>query len=102
MSEDVKEVKRDLSEFSDVLSNEIKIEEVSALEFEFDGFIIRRERFHWEIQFEDTEGEQGIVIEREEFVDGKFEFSIDDQKMTLTLEDFDRVDAFAHEKGLIT
>ena len=92
---------RDLSEFADVLAKEITIEQVSALEFEFDNFIIRRERFHWEIVFEDAEGEQGIVIEREEFVDGKFEFDIDGQKMVLTLEDFDRVDAFAHEQGLI-
>ena len=95
------EVKRDLSGFSDVLANEIKIEEVSALEFEFDGFVIRRERNHWEIQFEDAEGEQGIIIERENFTDGKFEFDIDGQKMILTLEDFDRVDKFAHENKLV-
>lgn len=92
---------RDLSEFSDVLAKEIEIEHVTALEFEFEGFVIRRERNHWEIQFEDAEGENGIVIEREEFKDGKLEFDIGDQKMVLTLEDFDRVDKFAHDNKLI-
>ena len=101
VNEDVKEIKRDLSEFSDVLANEVKIEEVSALEFDFDGFIIRRELHHWEIQFEDSEGEQGIIVEREDFVDGKLEFDKDGRMMTFLLEDFDRIEKFAHENGLL-
>jgi hypothetical protein len=92
----------DLHGFSDVLANDIAVEQVQALEFEFDSFVLRRESRHWEIQFEDAEGEQGIVIEREDFADGKFEFDIDGQVNVLTLEEFDRLEKFAYEKGLIS
>ena len=92
---------KDLSNFSDVLANDITVERASALEFVFDRFLIRRELHHWEIQFEDAEGEQGIVVEREDFVDGKFEFDADGKKELLLLEDFDRIDKFAYENGLM-
>jgi hypothetical protein len=91
----------ELNDPSDVLAPDIRVEETTALEFEFDNFVFRREGHHWEIQFEDAEGEQGITVEREDFVDGKFEFDIDVNKECLTLEDFDRIDKFAYEKGLI-
>jgi hypothetical protein len=87
-----------LSGFSDVLANDIEIEQVTAIEFEFDSFILRRESHHWEIQFEDTEGEQGIIVEREDFTNGRFEFEIDGFEHELLLEDFDKIDKFYHEK----
>jgi hypothetical protein len=88
-------------DFSDVLASDIKIEQANALEFEFDNFILRREGHHFEIQYEDSEGEQGIIVEREDFVGGKLEFDIDGQPYELLLEDFDRIEKFAYEKGLI-
>jgi hypothetical protein len=91
----------ELNDPSDVLAPDIRMEETAALEFEFGSFIFRREDHHWEIQFEDSEGEQGIVVEREGFADRKFEFNIDGSKECLTLEDFDRIEKFAYEKGLI-
>jgi hypothetical protein len=91
----------ELNDPSDVLSSDIKIEHTTALEFEFDNFVLRREMRHWEIQFEDAEGEQGIAVEREDFADGKFEFDIDGKIESLLIEDFDRIEKFAYEKGLI-
>ena len=91
---------KDLSEFNDVLSKDIQIEEVSVSEFEFEDGLwsLRRERNHWEIVFESEEGEEGIVVEREDFVDGKFGFEIDGAEYEFLLEDFDRIDKFYHEK----
>jgi hypothetical protein len=91
----------ELNDPLDVLAPDVRVEEVPALEFEFDNFIFRREGHHWEVQFEDSEGEQGIVIEREDFADGKFEFDIDEKKEYLLLEDFDRIEKFAYGNGLI-
>jgi hypothetical protein len=90
----------DLSEFSDVLAKDITIEETTELEFEFENFILRRERAHWEIQFDDEEGEQGIIVEREDFVDGRLEFDIDGKTEVLLIEDFDRIEKFAFDKCL--
>jgi len=92
---------KELNDFSDVLANDITVEELTTSEFEFENFILRRERNHWEIQFEDAEGEQGILIEREDFIDDKFEFDIDGSPVIFLLEDFDRIEKFAFEKGLI-
>jgi hypothetical protein len=92
----------DLSGFSDVLAPDISVDQVSVLEFEFDGFALRRERNHWEIQFEDEEGEQSIVVEREDFGGGKLGFDIDGRPYELLLEDFDRIETFAYENGLIS
>jgi hypothetical protein len=94
---------KDLSEFNDVLAPDIQIEEVSIAEFEFEDGLwsLRRERNHWEIQFEDEEGEQGIVVEREDFVDGKFGFEIDGSEHELLLEDFDKIEKFAFTSKLI-
>lgn len=90
-----------LSDFSDVLAKDIKIEDAAVLEFEFDNFVLRRESRHWEVQFEDAEGEQGIIVEREDFVNGKFEFDIDRSIDILTLEEFDRIERFVYENNLI-
>jgi hypothetical protein len=90
-----------LSDFSDVLAKDIKIEDAAVLEFEFDNFVLRRESRHWEVQFEDAEGEQGIIVEREDFVNGKFEFDIDGSIDILTLEEFDRIEKFVYENNLI-
>lgn len=92
---------KDLSEFSDVLSADASIEYTTSVEFEFDGFVLRRERNHWEIQFEDEQGEQGIIVEREDFINGKLEFYIDSVPYELLLNDFDRIDKFTHENKLI-
>jgi hypothetical protein len=92
---------KELNDFSDVLANDITVDELTTSEFEFDNFILRRERNHWEIQFEDAEGEQCLPIEREDFLDGKFEFDIDGSPVIFLLEDFDRIEKFAFEKGLI-
>ena len=92
---------KELNDFSDVLATDIAIEETKAIEFEFENFTFRRERHHWEIQFEDQEGEQGIIVEREDFVDGKLEFDIDGKKECLLLEDFDRIEKFVYENHLI-
>jgi hypothetical protein len=93
---------KDLSEFNDVLSPNIQIEEQNVLEFEFDNFSLLREGHHWEILIEDAEeGETGIIVEREDFVNGKLEFDIDARPHELLLEDFDRIEKFAYEKGLI-
>ena len=89
------------TDFSDVLAEDITIEEIISQEFEFGDFILRREKNHWEIQFEDAEGEQGIIIEREDFVDGEFEFSIDDNKLSLLLIDFDRIEKFMQDNNLL-
>jgi hypothetical protein len=93
---------KDFNDFSDVLADNITIEQTTAIEFEFNNFILRRESHHWEIQFEDAEGEQGIVVEREDFIDGKFEFEIDDFEHELLLEDFDRIEKFAYDRELIS
>jgi hypothetical protein len=94
---------KDLLGSNDVISKDVQIEEVTISEFEFeDGlWYLRRERNHYEVQFEDEEGEQGIVVEREDFVNGKFGFEIDGSEHELLLEDFDRVEKFMYEKGLI-
>ena len=90
-----------LEDFSDVLAKDIQVEQISALEFEFDNFILRRESHHWEIQFEDAEGEQGVIVEREDFIDGKLGFDIDGRNYILPLEDFDRIENFVFEKNLM-
>ena len=91
-----------LSEFNDVLSKDITVEETTALEFEFENFTIRRERNHWEVQFNSGEnGDEYIVVEREDFVDGKLIFDIDGKPECLLLEDFDRIEKFAYEKNLL-
>jgi hypothetical protein len=90
-----------LSEFNDVLSKDIQVEEIHVIEFEFHGFVLKRERNHWEAFFESGEGEEGMIVEREDFVDGKFGFEIDGSEHELLLEDFDRIEKFAYEKGLI-
>jgi hypothetical protein len=91
---------RDLSEFSDVLSNDIQVEEIAVSEFEFEDGLwsLRRERNHWEILFDSEEGEEGLIVEREAFINGKFGFEIDGSEHELLLEDFDRIDKFYHEK----
>jgi hypothetical protein len=91
---------KDLSEYNDVLSKDIQVEEVNATEFEFEDGLwsLRKERNHWEIVFESEEGEEGIIVEREDFVDGKFGFEIDGSEHELLLDDFDRIDKFYHEK----
>jgi hypothetical protein len=91
----------ELSDPSDVLAPDVQIERTSAIEFEFDGFTLRRESRHWEIQFEDAEGEQGIILEREDFADGKFIFDIDRLSKVLLLDDFDGIEKFAYEKGIL-
>jgi hypothetical protein len=92
---------KDLSEFNDVLANDITVEETTALEFEFENFTLRREKNHWQIEFFSEQGEEVIIVEREDFTNGKLEFDIDGQKECLLLEDFDRIEAFAYEKDLI-
>jgi hypothetical protein len=94
---------KDLSEYNDVLSQDIQIEEVNISEFEFEDGLwsLRRKRNHYEVQFESEEGETGIVVEREDFVDGKFGFEIDGSEHELLLEDFDKIDKFVYEKVLI-
>jgi hypothetical protein len=91
---------KDLSEFNDVLSEDIQIEEISVTEFEFEDGLwsLRRERNHWEIIFESEDGEEGIIVEREEFVNGKFGFEIDGTEYELFIEDVDKIDKFYHEK----
>jgi hypothetical protein len=89
-----------LNEFNDVLSPDIKVEHINALEFEFeDGlWCLRRGRNHWEILLESKDGEEGMIVEREDFLDGKFGFEIDGGEHELLLADFDRIDKFYHEK----
>jgi hypothetical protein len=89
--------------FDGVLSQDIQVEEVSASEFEFDDGLwrLRRERNHWEIIFESEEGEEGMVVEREDFVNGKLGFEINGLEHELLLEDFDRIEKFAYENRLI-
>jgi hypothetical protein len=95
----------DLSDFSDVLDPNAVIEIINVLEFEFDTgmwCLQREQRWHrWEIQFESDEGEESIIVEREDFVDGKLPFDIDGKPYALLLEDFDKIEKFAYEKGLI-
>ena len=89
---------KDLSEFDDVLAKDIAVEKITVLEFEFENFTLRKERNHWEIFIDDAEeGEQGIIVEREDFVDGKFEFDVDGKIEYLMLDDFDRIDKFTYE-----
>jgi hypothetical protein len=91
---------KDLSEFDDVLAKDIQVEETTTTEFEFDDGVwyLKRERNHWEIQFESEDGEEGMIVEREDFVNGKFGFEIDGTEYELLLEDFDKIDKFYHEK----
>jgi hypothetical protein len=91
---------KDLSEYNDVLSKDIQVEETNTTEFEFEDGLwsLRKERNHWEIVFESEDGEEGIIVEREDFLDGKFGFEIDGSEHKLLLEDFDRIDKFYHEK----
>jgi hypothetical protein len=94
---------KDLSEFSDVLSNDIQVEEIAVSEFEFEDGLwsLRKERNHWEIVFESEDGEEGMIVEREDFINGKFGFEIDGSEHELLLEDFDRIEEFAYKNGLI-
>jgi hypothetical protein len=87
-----------LNDFNNVIDKDITIEEVNTIEFDFFDFILRRENNHYEVQFESEEGEIAIVVEREDFVNGKFGFEIDGSEHELLLEDFDRIDKFYHEK----
>lgn len=89
-------------DFSDVISPAAQIELVDVIEFEFDGGVwrLRREGHRWEVQFESEAGEEAIVVEREDFVDGKFDFNIDGAVHTLTLGDFEGVEAFVRERGI--
>jgi hypothetical protein len=93
---------KDLSEFNDVLFQDIQVEESSISEFEFENGLwwIRREKNHWEIVFESEEGEESIVAEREDFTDGRLGFEIDGSEHELLLENFDRIDKFYHENCL--
>jgi hypothetical protein len=93
---------KDLSEFNDVLSKDIQVEETSATEFEFEDGLwsLRKERNHWEILFESEDGEEGIIVEREDFVNGKFEFGIDGNEHEILLEDFNRIEKFMYERNL--
>jgi hypothetical protein len=90
-----------LSDFNDVLASDITVEQATALEFEFNNFILRREGRHWEINYDSVEGEEVIIVERENFTNGKLEFDIDGQLEYLLLEDFDRIEKFAYEKKLL-
>jgi hypothetical protein len=92
-----------LSDFSDVLDPNVVIEEANVIEFEFDdgAWILRREGRHWEIQLESDEGEESIIVEREDFAEGKLSFDIDGKPYALLLEDFDRIEKFVYEKGMI-
>jgi hypothetical protein len=94
---------KDLSEFNDVLSKDVQVEEITISEFEFEDGLwsLRRERNHWEIVFESEDGEEGIIVEREDFTNGRFGFEIDGAEHELLLEDFDRIDKFAYENRLI-
>jgi hypothetical protein len=91
---------KDLSDFDDVLSKDIQIEETVVSEFEFEDGLwsLRREKNHWEIIFESEDGEEGIIVEREDFLNEKFGFEIDGSEHEILLEDFDRIDKFYHEK----
>jgi hypothetical protein len=91
---------KDLSDFDDVLSKDIQIEETVVSEFEFEDGLwsLRREKNHWEIIFESEDGEEGIIVEREDFLNGKFGFEIDGSEHELLIEDFDKIDKFYHEK----
>jgi hypothetical protein len=95
----------ELNDFSDVLDPSVIIEETGVVEFEFDdgGWVLRREQqwHRWEIQFESDGGEEFIIVEREDFVDGKLPFDIDGTPYALLLEDFDKIEKFAYENGLI-
>jgi hypothetical protein len=94
---------KDLSEFNDVLSKDIQVEEIAVYEFEFEDGLwsLRRERNHWEIIFESENDEESIVVEREDFLEGKFGFEIDGAEHELLLEDFDEIEKFAYENRLI-
>jgi hypothetical protein len=96
---------KDLSDFSDVLDPNAVIETIDILEFEFDDgmwHLQREPQWHrWEIQFESDEGEEAIIVEREDFADGKLSFDIDGKPYALLLEDFDKIEKFVYEKGLI-
>lgn len=87
-------------DFSDVMISDPKIEVIESYEFSFDNdkWVLKRENNHWEIQFQSEVGEESIVVEREDFIDGKIVFDIDNIKHELLLEDFDRIEIFA--KGL--
>jgi hypothetical protein len=89
-------------DFSDILSKDIQIEEVSTTEFEFEDGLwrLRRERNHWEILFESEDGEEGVIVERENFINGKFEFEIDGTEHEFLLEDFDKIEKFMCNNGL--
>jgi hypothetical protein len=91
---------KDLSEFDDVLAKDVQVEETQNYEFEFeDGlWCIKRERNHYEICFESEEGEEGMVVEQEDFENGIFGFEIDGTEHELLLADFDRINKFYHEK----
>jgi hypothetical protein len=95
---------KDLSEFNDVLSKDVKIEEISVTEFEFEDGLwsLRRERNHWEIFFDSEDGEEGVVVEREDFINDKFGFEIDGTEHEFLLEDFDRIEKFAYKNDIIT
>jgi hypothetical protein len=92
----------DLAEFNDVLSPDIQIEEITVPEFEFEDGLwgLRREQNHWEALFESEAGEESLIIEREDFVNGVFGFEFDGKNHELLLEDFDRIDKFYHEEYL--
>ena len=91
-----------MDQFDDVLEKDIQVEEISSCEFEFDDgkWCLKRERNHWEIQFESENGEECITLEREDFINGIFTFDIDNRQYTLSLEDFDRIETFFYEKCL--
>jgi hypothetical protein len=83
-----------------VLSKDVQIKEITISEFEFEDGLwsLHREKSHWGIVFESEDGEEGIIVEREDFLNGEFGFEIDGSEHELLLEDFDKIDKFYHEK----
>lgn len=90
-------------DFSDVMVEKPEIEQTESIEFDFDEgkWCLKRERNHWEIQFMSEKGEESIIVEREDFENGKIKFDIDGEAFELTLETFDGIEKFAMENRLI-
>lgn len=91
-----------MKDYDDVIIDDVSIEEVSSVEFEFDDYSLKRVDHHWEIQYEDSEGAQSIIVQLEDFDSNEeFKFLRDEQELVFEKSDFVKIEKFCKESGIL-
>ena len=85
-----------------MIEEEIQVQFEDSMDFEFDGYTLSRVSNHWEIVFEDEQGLQAILIEKDSFNEyGELIFDIDGEEKIFTLDDLKTVETFCTDAKLI-